>query len=210
MSAARLALTIFVLVIGGFGLLVSHDIRSWRSTLTHDGLQYTARPKETLPLTAPTVLPSGVSAELLSVDDDRRWLRGLQLFDAAFELTNGLDALGLGDFTILDESASALDPLTQSRNSALASQAYDLLAVLLFREAYPGSGVNTSIVSEAVIDLQNAVELDPANELAKENLELALRVAFATHAAVQFPSGDGNHIAPRREGGAGEPPGEGY
>jgi hypothetical protein len=210
MRAVRLSLLVLALVVGSLCLLLAQDIRSWRHTLSKDRLQYTAYPRERLELAAPTALPAGISTTLLSVGNDQKWLQGLQKFVGAYELTANLDALGPGDFTILNDSTSALTPLTQSRNAALASQAYDLIAVVLFREAYPGDGVNTSIISAAVLDLENSVQLDNGNELAKENLELALRVAFATHAAVQFPLGAGNHIGTKRQGGIGSPPGEGY
>jgi hypothetical protein len=210
MRVPRVALLILALVVGSLVLLLAQDVRSWRNTLSNSRLEYIVHPTRRLRLTAPTTLPSGASGALLSVGRDQQWLQGLQKFVGAYQLTESLDALGVGDFTFLNSATSALNPLTQDSDPALASQAYDLTAVVLFREAYPGEGVNTSLISDAVLDLQNAVQLDPSNELAKENLELALRVAFATHAAVQFPTGAGNHIAPKRGGGSGGPPGEGY
>ena len=130
---------------------------------------------------AGTVLPRFASGDLVSVGRDRRWLAAIQVFSYAYQQTERLDTLGASGYELLLQGQARLRPLTQDPDPARASQAYDLLSVLVFRQAYPGSGVDASLVGDGVIDLQNAVRLDPQNELAKENLELALRVASATH-----------------------------
>lgn len=197
------------LALGVVLLLLAHDVRAWHGTLTRATLQTTKHPATPWSTSAPTLVP-GVSDALLSVQRDRRWLAGIQLFSYAYEQTENLDNLGASGYELLLQGEARLTKLTQDPDPARASQAYDLLAVLVFRQAYPGSGVDAGLVSQAVIDLQDAVRLDPHNELAKENLELALRVASAVHNAVRKASSNGNARTNRRKGGFGTPAGVGY
>jgi hypothetical protein len=210
MKVVALVGLVVALVIGIAAVALAQDVRSWRDTFHDDAVTYASAPTQPVALTAPTTLPSGVSGRVLSVRNDQRWLDALRRFDAAYQLTENKDALGPGDFAALNSTASSLSRLTEDSDPARASEAYDLLAVLVFREAYPGSGVNVAQISNAVLDLENAVRLDPGNALAKANLELALRVAFATHAVIQLPSGLGRQVTNKRHGGSGGPAGEGY
>jgi hypothetical protein len=210
MRRVRLGGTLLAIAVGVVLLLLAGDLRAWRNTLNQASLRYDSSPLAPVQLTPETALPAGLSGRLLAVSSDQRWLEALRTFAYVYKTTTNLDALGPGDLTLLNGSEAELSPLTQDANAVRASQAYDLIAVVMFREAYPGEGVDTGMISDAVLDLQNAVTLDPANELAKENLELALRVAYATHAAVHIAVGAGNHAAPRRQGGTDGPPGEGY
>src|SRR5439155_25822314 len=91
-----------------------------------------------------------------------------------------------------------------------ASQAYNLLAVLVFREAYPGNVVVRRLVQESLTDLQNAVRLDPTNEPAKQNLELTLRVLVAVDLEDRQARAAGTRRAKARKGGYQGPPGAGY
>jgi hypothetical protein len=210
MKVVALAALVVALVVGVGAIALAQDVRSWRNTFHDDAVTYTSTPGKYIPLTAPTSLPADISGRLLSVRNDQRWLLALRKFVAAYELTANLEAIGPGDFAVLNSTASSISKLTQDPDPARASEAYNLLAVLVFREAYPGSGVNVAQISNAVLDLENAVRLDPSNELAKANLELALRVAFATHAVVKLPSGLGRRATNKRHGGNGGPAGEGY
>jgi len=210
MKVLAIAALVFALVVGVAAVALAQDVRSWRDTFHDDGVTYTSTPGKYVPLTAQTLLPSGVSSRLLSVRNDQRWLEALRKFVVAYQLTQNEDALGPGDFAVLNSTASSLARLTQDPDPVRASQAYNLLAVVVFREAYPGSGVNVGQISNAVLDLENAVRVDPSNTLAKANLELALRVAFANHAVIKLPSGLGRRATNKRHGGTGGPPGEGY
>jgi hypothetical protein len=208
MSGLRLAACLLAVVIGSLVVVLAHDVRSWRNTFRADALG-AAFPGGEVQSTAPTVLPSSVSAGLLSVGRDRDWLNALQKFAVAYLTTENADALGPGSYTLLNSGEAALSTVTQDPDPVRASQAYNLLAVLVFRSAYPGTGVDAGLVQEALTDLQNAVRVDGANEPAKENLELALRVLVAVHAAVPA-RGAGNRATRKRKGGYGGPPGFGY
>jgi hypothetical protein len=144
------------------------------------------------------------------VKRNRKWLDAIQGFAYSYQQTENLDTLGASGYELLLLSEARLKPLTQDPDPVRASQAFNLLAVLVFRQAYPGSGVDAGLVGNGVIDLQNAVRLDPNNELAKENLELALRTASATQNVVKKASSNGNAKTNKRKGGFGTPAGAGY
>jgi hypothetical protein len=196
--------------VGVLLVLLAHDVRSWHATVTRATLETTNHPAAPWSTSASTALPASVSGSLLSVGRDRRWLAGVQLFAYAYQQTENLDNLGASGYELLLQGEARLTKLTQDPDPVRASQAYDLLAVLVFRQAYPGAGVDAGLVGDAVIDLQDAVRLNPHDELAKENLELALRVASAVHNAVRKASSSGNAKTSKRRGGFGTPAGVGY
>lgn len=210
MKALRTGVIVACAVLGILLILLAQDVRSWGSTMHDDALATTARPAAPVMLTPSTILPAGVSEGALSAGRDRAWLDAIDKFAYAYQKTANVDGLGPPLIALLNQGELALNKLTQDPNPADASQAYDLLAVLVFREAYPGSNVNPGLVGNALIDLENAVRLDPQNEAAKENLERALRVATAVHATVKQGPSTGNSAGKLRKGGQGAPAGVGY
>jgi hypothetical protein len=187
------------LVVGVLLVLLAHDVRAWHGTVR--------RGEAT---TASTALPSGLSSSLLGVGRDRDWVRALQRFQVAYDGTLRKQRLDAGDYRLLNRGQAALAKVTQDPSPAHASQAYNLLAVLVFREAYPGTVVVRRLVQESLTDLQAAVKLDPRNETAKENLELTLRVLVAVALAPQQARAAGTHRANAKRGGYEGPPGAGY
>jgi hypothetical protein len=151
-----------------------------------------------------------VSGSLLAVGRDRQWLRAVQKFSIAYETTLHANDLSPDGYRLLNGAQAALGKVTQDSNPARASQAFNLLAVLVFREAYPGRVVVRRLVQESLTDLQNAVRLNPANEAAKENLELTLRVLVAVDLAQHQQRSAGTKRANQRKGGYEGPPGAGY
>ncbi len=210
MRRRRLVLAGALGVVAVLGALYAHDLRTWQHTLASGQIAYSAAPGQTVATTAPTILPSSVSGDLLSVQDDRQWLRALPHFVMVYDFVNPLDHLGPGVYDLLNGAERDLTIVTQDSRPASASQAYDLLAVLYFRSAYPGSGTDPGLLSEAVSDLQNAVRVDPSNEIAKENLELAMRVLIAKHGGQLKVPGSGTRATNKRRGSDALPPGGGF
>ncbi len=101
--------------------------------------------------------------------------------------------------------------MTRDPNPVRASQAYNLLAAIEFREAIPGSGVVHSLVDNTLSDLENALRLDPNNEEARENMELVIRyITVALPPEQRQTRGLGKHANLYPKGGYAGPPGEGY
>jgi hypothetical protein len=206
----RLVAIVVLTVAGALAFVLANDVSSWRRTLGADAVAYSAAPGQPARLTAPTILPSGVSGRLLAVERDRQWLAALQQFVVTYNITEDADGLGPASYQLLHAGERALSKVTQDPDPARASQAYNLLAVLVFRSAYPGSGVDPGLIQEALSDLQNAVRVDKGDELAKENLELALRVLVAKHGVSLKNQGVGDKATRIRKGGQGGTPGSGY
>ena len=210
MRTHRLALAGALAAIAVAGAFEAHDIRSWQRTLRSGQVAYSAAPSQPVRATARTILPSTLSADLLSVQRERDWLNALPHFVDVYDFVNPLDHLGPGVYDLLNGAERDLTTLTQDPRPASASQAYDLLAVLYFRSAYPGSGTDPGLLAEAVSDLQNAVRVDPSNETAKENLELAMRVLVAKHGGRLKVPGSGTRATNKRRGSDALPPGGGF
>jgi hypothetical protein len=197
-------------VVGLLLVLLAHDTRSWHHTLRTDAVRADASPLARTRLTARTVLPSSWSGALLGVARDRRWIASVQKFNVAFAATRHENILSPDDYKLLNGAEASLSKITQDPNPARASQAYNLLSVLVFREAYPGTVVVRRLVQESLTDVQNAVRIDPADEQAKENLELTLRVLVSVDAEQQQARAAGTRRANAKRGGFEGPPGAGY
>ena len=208
MRATRLIGAGVVLTVGILLLLLARDVRAWHSTLRTSAASVDAAKPPALD--ASTILPAGLSSTLLSVDRDQRWLAAVRDFRLAYEGTFRKDQLTEDDYRLLNRGEAALAKVTQDTDPANASQGYTLLAVLVFREAYPGTVVVRRLVQESLTDLQNAVRLDPQNEVAKQDLELTLRVLVAVSLAPQQARAAGTHRANAKKGGYEGPPGAGY
>jgi hypothetical protein len=205
----RYVLIPLALVLGVLAVLLAGDVRSWRDLFRHDALQYSSAPRQPVRLEASTRLPRTVSKSLLGVGDDQRWLTALRKFQLAYRDTLGLNSLGRSDYLLLNQGEAALRKVTQDPDPVRASQAYNLLAVLTFREALPGTGTDPNLLQASLTDLQDAVRLDPNDEQAKENLELGLRVLIAVN-KIQQGQSPGKTPTKQKQGGFGGPPGEGY
>jgi hypothetical protein len=211
MRRARLILSPVAIVVGVLMLLLVHDVRVWVPSLKNETLDYEAAQIAPALKTPSTILPSGVSGTLLSVGRTQQWLKGLTAFSAAERATSKLLVLGPTSYIILREGQAALAPLTQDPNPVRASQAYNLLAAIEFREAIPGSGVVHSLAENTLSDLENALRLDPNNEEARENMELVIRyITVATPPEQRQTRGAGKVTNLYPKGGYAGPPGEGY
>jgi hypothetical protein len=191
-------------------VLLAQDVRSWHHTLRTDAVRSDASPEGRTRLTARTVLPSGLSGSLLGVGRDRRWLAAVQKFTVAWDATRRASTLSPEHYRLLNGAEASLSKITQDPDPVRASQAYNLLSVLVFREAYPGTAVVRRLVQESLTDVQNAVRLDPSDEQAKENLELTLRVLVAVSLAQEQHRAAGTRRANAKQGGYEGPPGAGY
>jgi hypothetical protein len=212
MRRLAVAASIVAVLLGVLALLLADDVRSWDRTLKDAPIEYDAHRDAAVRLTAPTVLPADVSGDILGTGTEQKWLTGLQRFNRVYQETRHLNLLDPQAYKSLNGAEAALTKLAQDPNPARASQAYDLLGLLVFREATPGTGnVVRALVQKALIDLENAVRLDPNNEAARENIELLLGfVNLAIPPEQQQSRGLGLHTGTYPKGGYAGPPGEGF
>ncbi len=166
-GAAALCLALAV----GLGLLAA-DIVRWRDALPAGDVRYRVSPEDTDLWQSSTILPLGVAKGVLGVDDDvvfRRAVRAVRLSR-------------LDDATVSDPDLALRRNEAQARLEAIASadgdpsrrsRAANLLGVLGLARLVTETQERAALLQAAIASLQLAIALDPSNDEAKFNLELA-------------------------------------
>lgn len=156
-----------------------------------------------------TILPRGASGTLLGVDDDLEFREALRAFRRA----------RLEDDTVSDPELALARNEAQARLEAIVgapgdpvrrSRAAGLLGVLGLVRLVSETQQREVLLQYTLTSLERAIALDPGNDEAKANLELALQrgrsVQLTEAAGGQNPSPGGRGS---RGAGAGDP-GSGY
>ena len=185
--------------------LAAHDALSWRSTLDHGDARLTSRPASAQ-WRASTLLPGDPTRSLLALDDDLALRRAVRAFLVAEATPRGFDN-GVNQTSVRSRAEILLSDLAARGSSANASQAGDLLGVLVAKAGRVTGGVTADDRARAAFEA--AVRRDPSNVDAKYNLELLLRRTKATTTRQGPGSGSGALAHGRRGAGAGTP-GRGY
>jgi hypothetical protein len=206
-NARRLTLASAAVVVAVLAALLAQDLRSWRDAFARDDLTFAASPRARTGWHAVAILPGDPAAALLSVGDDRTLRTGVRLFAASYRTGLGFDS-GASQRRLRSAAQAVLARAAQDPDPQRASQAYDLAGILAFGESSSAGG-SASATDRAVTDLQTAVRLDPANEDAKANLELLLRLLVARGARPGPTAVSGPRASGRRGAGSGTP-GTGY
>ena len=207
--AALIAGAVACLAFAAFFFLLAADVDRWRTAVGSGDVRYRVNPGGA-DLWAPDVLvPAGAAEKLLGLEDDiafRRAVRALRLAD-------------LDDPTVSDPDVALRRNDAQARLEAIAtrggdparrSRAAGLLGVLGLARLASESQDRVALLQSTIANLAFAIALDPENEDAKFNLELALqqgrglRLDEAAAGGNPLPGGAGSEGA-----GAGEP-GTGY
>lgn len=183
------------------------DVLAVRAALARDDVRYRALPERRL--WAPRELLPGAARLLLGVEDDLRFRRALRAVRLSHpELPGYTDP----SFVLHRNEASALlqEILQRDRDARRRSAAATLLGVFSFSEAIADFQNRARLLEGAAGRFRQAIALDPGNEEAKMNLELALSRARGLELA---EAGGGTNPSPGGKGakgaGAGEP-GGGY
>ncbi len=203
LAAAAIALALAVLT-----ALLAHDVRSWRDTMRGNTIRYSISPSSQEQWTAPTYLPASVSERLLAVNRDRHSLSALRFFALAqkIQLSTGVAPAGK---RLLQTTETVLSRAAQDPTPALASQAYVLLSVTLFRDSKASFIPDLAIYAAAISAMQNAVRVDGRNQLAEADLELLLRQYLADSQAGDLREANNQGAKPHGKAagrGGGVPP----
>jgi hypothetical protein len=130
-----------------------------------------------MPQEADEVLPFHVSRDLLGLGDDLQLRRALVLFRAGYTGVPSQDQSTAGT-AARAQAETALERAVQAEGDPhRAAMAANLLGVLELVDAAVGEGGNDASIGRAIVELQNAIRLDPSNGDAKANLELAMAQA---------------------------------
>ena len=186
--------------------LLATDVGAWHSAFRTSDAEAAADPAAATVPAAGELLPFHLARSLLGLGDDLAFRRALLLFRSGYTGIPSHDQSTAGT-EARAEAEAALERLVRTEgDGARTSQAANLLGVLELVDAAAGSGQGGS-VDQAIVELQNAVRLDPGDGDAKANLELALGLAPPDSPFRSNRRGSSG----RRRGGASETsPGRGY
>jgi hypothetical protein len=191
--------------------LLALDVARSRDALAQGDVEYRVTPEETGLWRAPTIIPFDLAVSLLGTEDDvevRRAVRSVKLA----RLDDPSASVSDPELALLRNDAQArLDALVAGGVGAKEkSRAAGLLGVLGLARLVSETQDRVALLSSTVANLQLAIALDPSNDDAKYNLELALQrargVQLTEGAGGQNPSPGGSGSS---GAGAGEP-GSGY
>ncbi len=207
MKIRRLALAALLIGLATIAALLSFDLGAWHDSLRRGDARYRAAPAAAR-WRASTLLPFGTAKNLLAIDDDLAVRRAVQLFRVTYGVNGRLDTAlqTLGRRAVAE---LALADVARGSDLRRASQASDLLGVLAFGDFAAGGGRDANQAERSVSAFTNAVRLDPANEAAKVNLELVLRLFQARGVRPGAGASSGGRGTGRRGAGTGIP-GTGY
>jgi hypothetical protein len=180
-------------------LLLAADVGRWQSVMAADDLTYRSSPGTSSLWHPREVVPFGLARRVLLVGDDvalRQAVRALRLGHLEVGATSDpAIALRRGEARArLQEIAGGSD------DHVSRSRAFNLLGVYSFAAAITEARGQFSFIQDAVAAFQAAIELDPENNEAKANLELALQKGKTLEAA---ESGGGPNPSPGGSGAKG-------
>jgi hypothetical protein len=206
---AMVAGSLACFAVAALAFLLAFDVARWQSALPAGDVRYRVAPEAEDLWEPDTLLPAGVGGALIGVQDDVEMRRGLRAILLA----------RLEDPTVSDPELSLRRNESQARLEAIAtgdgpderrSRAAGLLGVLGLARLVTETQDRVTLLESTIASLQFAIALDPSNDDAKFNLELALQRGRG----VQLTEGaGGSNPAPGGAGakGAGTgDPGSGY
>ena len=212
-TAAAFAIAAVLVVLAVLAALLAADVRGWPKTLRENDALLQAAPAAAA--RQPNTHLGSLAERALGVRDDMDVRRAIALYRANVNVPVRLDnaqqvALARG------RAEQALASVARSNDSARASQAETLLGVLVFTDVGPSNdpfeettGIDPDQAQASLGDFQDAVRTDPANAVAKYDLELALRALLAQGVRVGAGQQTGAGSTGRRGAGGGVP-GSGY
>lgn len=212
-AIAGFAAAAVLLVVAVLTALLAADVRSWEKTLREDDAVLSAAPS--VADWRPHTHLASLAEHVLGVRDDVQARRAIALYLGSVNIPVRLDnaqqvAVARG------RAEQALAAVARSSHGARASQAETLLGVLVFTDVGPSNdpfqettGIDPNQAQASVTDFEDAVRADPDNELAKYDLELALRVLLSQGVRVGAGQQTGAGSTGQRGAGGGIP-GNGY
>lgn len=194
-----LALAVVATAVAAFLVVLGLDVLSWRGDMERADLRFEAVAGERDMWRADTILPAGLSRELLDVDEDIAYREVLQQFGIARVRQPVRDQRDLARRGAVETQLAQIgeEPLGPERLSMLAN----LSGALAFEEARFDEGQRATFLRRSLAEFREAIKLDPANEDAKYNLELVLRLIV--NAQNESSAGGGGARGDTQASGAG-------
>jgi hypothetical protein len=184
-------------------VLFAFDARAWQSSVRRDDMRFRVLLDHNDLWKPSTILPGDPAGAVLNTGDTIAWRRALQSFwythiYASPEAQQNLPKLRA------ETQGRLLDLMSSAKTSAERSGAANLLGVLVITTpiAAVSQTEQTQVIKQSISYFQQAVELDPGDAAAKQNLELILRVTRPgkgpigkdAHAGFGFGRGHGTSL----------------
>jgi hypothetical protein len=168
----RGAAALVCLVAAVFLVLIALDARAWGTRIAADDLRFRHQTLGVHLWQRTDLAPFGVSRSLLGIDDDLLYRRGL----LAFRVGRPREPLFKQDVTTQRIRAQiALEKYYgRSHDGRRRAQAANLIGILGFAAATLDAGQRATFLNDAIPSFEHAMQLDPGNDNAYYNLELAL------------------------------------
>lgn len=178
MTRRALLVAVSVLCLAGAGVaaMLATDVRAWQSALRADDARAVTRPGDALPRGAEEILPFHAARDLLGLQDDLSLRRALVLFRAGYTGIPSRDQSTAGTAARAGAEAALERVVHAESDPRRASTAANLLGVLELVDA-SAAGSGSAPIGRAIVEFQNAIRLDPSDDDAKANLELAMAAA---------------------------------
>jgi hypothetical protein len=206
-SAVRVALALVLLALAAFVILLAVDLRAWQGAVRSGDTRYVQAPG-TASWAASTVVPFRLGERILGLQGQLAFRRAAQSFVVVKAAGNGLDN-GYSESRARGELEAELAELAQGSNRVRDAEADNLLGILAFLDSQENGPSAPAPVDRSVGDFQAAVQMDPANEDAKFNLEWLLRELLA-HGERSGSNASSSGPAKGHTGAGGGTPGRGY
>jgi hypothetical protein len=199
-------LGVAMLVLAGIAtvlVLFALDARAWQTSVQRDDMRFRALLDHNDLWKPATILPGDPAGAVLQTSDTVTWRRALQSF---WYTHIGANPQSQEDLPKLRARAQAqlLDLMTTAETAPERSGAANLLGVLVITTPISAGSQTAQIqvLKQSIQYFTQAVELDPGNTDAKQNLELVLRVTrpgkgpigHDAHAGFGFGRGHGTSL----------------
>lgn len=176
MSGRRLALVagiVVALAAAAFLAVLALDVLRWRGELERADVRSRSAIADPGLWKVDTALPARVSRDLLALEDDVAYRLAVQRFRLGRPAETPRDQ---HELAVRAQASLQLARVVRSDSSvARRSRAATLRGILTFEEARGDPTHAGARLRESLAQFREAVVLDPANEAAKFDLELALR-----------------------------------
>lgn len=158
-------------------VLFALDTRAWQASVHRDDMKFRALPDHGDLWKPATILPGDPAGAVLGTNDTIAWRRALQSF---WYTHIGANPQSQQDLPKLRAQAQGqlLDLMSSAKTASERSSAANLLGVLVITTPISAGSQTAQIqvLKQSTEYFQQAIDLDPGDTAAKQNLELVLRV----------------------------------
>jgi hypothetical protein len=197
------------LVLAVFLILLATDVLRWSNALQASDVRYRAHASAAGLWQIDALVPGDPGRSMLGIDDDlalRKAVRSLELSKLGSRANYKPQLI----VQRADAEARLQTLASGGGDRTQRSRAAELLGVLQLASPTSNPQQRSAFLLKAVANLQKAIQLDPSNDEAKYNLEVALRGTHGVQTVQGSPTPNVTTGRPGSRGAAAGGPGGGY